>query len=103
MLLDRHLCLPNKYNRLRKPDHSVEVDINFRIYDILEVDDHRQTVTVGIHLDLLWHDDRFEVFEDNWWTEKNSTLALGGEVINQGGQKNSFITCYIFTTFLALP
>ena len=91
LLLDESLCLPKDYRRLSKPDGPVDVSLHLEITDILEIEDHKQTISLGMLLGMSWVDDRFEVAKKQWWTEsfgddhehRINSLPLGGETINK--------------------
>lgn len=77
-----YLCLPMGYDRLKMPPLSpVLVDINFKVNDVLDINDLLQTVSIRMNLDMEWQDPRMEVSEHSWWIVLNTTLSLGGEII----------------------
>ena len=80
------MCLPKNYRRLTKPFGKVVVEIGFNVKDVLAIDDQKQTLTIGLDLEMIWEDIRFEVAERPWWTDPYwgvDSLPLGGDTINQ--------------------
>ena len=57
----QHICLPSDYNKLVAPfteSGNMEVSINFEIWQILEFDDLRFTVSLFMYIGVSWKEPR---------------------------------------------
>ena len=53
------------------------VNITLKFYEVLNVDEAKQTVTLSMHASLVWEDDRLDVNRSQEYIEKYGFRTIG--------------------------
>lgn len=56
--------IPQNYDKTLSPAEPVEIKVSFEIYQLQEVDDLRQDITLDVGVQLFWTDERFKEGKD---------------------------------------
>ena len=63
--LDDHACLPETYNAQQPPetdgDAPIDVEVAMKMIDMLNIDDHQQTLKFVLEFGLGWDEPRLEM------------------------------------------